>query len=213
MACSANPAASAARRPMRSESAPMRTRPATAAMPSALTSVAARRAGTPRSCANGTRWTRGTNTGTQVAAKTAQTIQKAPVRVASLTLKPRAPPSARLPPPRPPAPPPPAGGGDADRGAARLDEPAHDGGAAGDIGRGHAERRHDAVQDEGMPDRAHLAHPHEAESEEASAPRDHRTRPQPVGEPPGEGAAAAVDEGVEREGAGQAPPGPPPPLA
>jgi hypothetical protein len=70
-ACRAMPTTAAGFRPVRSERAPMRSRPASAPAPTALIAEAAVSAEKPRSRVKGTMWTRGKNTGSHVAVKAA----------------------------------------------------------------------------------------------------------------------------------------------
>jgi hypothetical protein len=70
----------------RSDSVPRATRPAMAAMPSALTSVAASIGSTPSPRARGTRCTSGLKTGIHVAVKRARRIQNARLRMACRTV-------------------------------------------------------------------------------------------------------------------------------
>ena len=89
-ACSTIAAAIVGRRPARSETAPIASRPRTAPAPVALMVPAAASGEWPRSRAKGTRCTSGTKTGIHVAEKAKPSSQNARVRMAAPSARPPA---------------------------------------------------------------------------------------------------------------------------
>src|SRR6266478_6029206 len=157
-------------RPIRSETAPMTRRPATAPMPTVETTQAPVSAECPRSRVNGMRWTSGMKTGIHVAVNVAPSIQNAGVRIAPHHLSHEVhedeDPDAEHDVCRPPADrghqelgqrrqregaDARAARGEADGETAPGDEPLHDRRVARHVRRAHAERSHEAVENVRLP--------------------------------------------------------------
>src|SRR5439155_770560 len=93
---------------------------------------------------------------------------------------------------------------EADRDAAPRDEPFHDRRVAWHVRGGHAERRHETVQQVRLPELGDERHAGERRTEEDPTGGDHDARAPEVGESPGRKAEDAVGEGVDGERAGEA---------
>src|SRR5438445_626120 len=93
---------------------------------------------------------------------------------------------------------------EADGDAGPRDEPFHDRRVAWHVRGGHAERRHETVEQVRLPELGDERHAGERRTEEDPTGGDHDARAPEVGESPGRKAEDAVGEGVDGERAGEA---------